>query len=35
MHIEFWWGSQKQRDHQEDLNVFRRIILRWILEKIG
>jgi hypothetical protein len=25
--------SQKERDHQENLDVGRRIIFRWILEK--
>jgi hypothetical protein len=33
MHIGFWWESQKERDHYEDLDVGGRIILRWILEK--
>jgi hypothetical protein len=21
IHIRFWWESQKERDHQEDLNI--------------
>jgi hypothetical protein len=29
----FWWEIQKERDHLEDLDVSRRIILKWILEK--
>jgi hypothetical protein len=29
----FWWKSQKERDHQEDLDVGGSVILRWILEK--
>jgi hypothetical protein len=33
MHIGFWWESQKERDHSEDLDVGGRIILKWILEK--
>jgi hypothetical protein len=33
MHIVFWWKSQKERDHYEDLEVGGRIILKWILEK--
>jgi hypothetical protein len=33
MHMGFWWGSQKERDHQEDLDVGGRIILKCILEK--
>jgi hypothetical protein len=28
MHIGFWWKRQKERDHQEDLDVVGRIILR-------
>jgi hypothetical protein len=32
MHIGFWWESQKERDHYEDEDVGRRIILKWILE---
>jgi hypothetical protein len=27
MHIEFWWESQKERDHLEDLDIGERIIL--------
>jgi hypothetical protein len=33
MHIGFWWGSKKERDHYEDLDVDERIILEWILER--
>jgi hypothetical protein len=33
MHIGLWWKSQKDRDHQEDLDVDRRIILKWTLGK--
>jgi hypothetical protein len=33
MHIAFWCEGQKERDHQEDLDVVGRIILRWILER--
>jgi hypothetical protein len=29
----FWWESQKERDHQEDLDVGGRIILNWIVKK--
>jgi hypothetical protein len=35
IHIGFWWESWKERDHQEDLNVGGRIILKWILDRIG
>jgi hypothetical protein len=33
MHIGFWWESQKERDHWEDLDVGGRIMLEWILER--
>jgi hypothetical protein len=33
MYIGFWWESQKERDHWEDLDVGGRIILEWILDK--
>jgi hypothetical protein len=35
MHIGFWWESQKERDHQKDLAIGGRIILRWILDRMG
>jgi hypothetical protein len=28
----FWWGSQKERDHQEEQDVGGWIIIKWILE---
>jgi hypothetical protein len=33
MHIGFWWESQMERDHWEDLDIGGRIILEWILER--
>jgi hypothetical protein len=33
LHVGFWWESQKERDHQEDLDIGGRIILIWILER--
>jgi hypothetical protein len=30
MNVGFGWESLKERDHQEDLDVGGRIILRWI-----
>jgi hypothetical protein len=33
MHIEFWWESQKERDHWEDQDVGGWAILKWILER--
>jgi hypothetical protein len=32
MHISFWWISHKEKAHYEDLDISRRIILKWILE---
>jgi hypothetical protein len=29
MYREFWWGSQKERDHLEDLDVGGRIVLKF------
>jgi hypothetical protein len=33
IYIGFWWESQKERDHYEDLDIGGRIILEWILER--
>jgi hypothetical protein len=33
MHIG--WESLKERDHQEDLDIGGRIILKWILDRMG
>jgi hypothetical protein len=33
MHIGFWWESQKERDHQEGLDVGGKIIFKWNLER--
>jgi hypothetical protein len=30
MHTKYWWESQKERDHYEDLDVDERIILKWL-----
>jgi hypothetical protein len=35
MHIGFWWESQKEKDNYGDLDVGRRIILRWILDSMA
>jgi hypothetical protein len=33
MHIGFWWESQKERAHCEELNVGERIMLKWIVKR--
>jgi predicted lipoprotein with Yx(FWY)xxD motif len=33
MHIEYWYESQKERDHKEDQDVGAWKILKWILER--
>jgi hypothetical protein len=33
MHVEFWWESQKERVHYDDIGIVGRIILKLILEK--
>jgi hypothetical protein len=33
LHIGLSWGSQKEGDYWEYLDVYGRIILKWILEK--
>jgi hypothetical protein len=30
---DYWWESQREGDHQEDLDVGGWIILGWILER--
>jgi hypothetical protein len=35
MHIAFSWESQTERDHYEDLDVGGRMILNWILDRLG
>jgi hypothetical protein len=32
-HIDYWWESQRERDHYEDQDVGGWIILGWILER--
>jgi hypothetical protein len=32
-HIEYWWVSQKERDHWEAQEVGGWTILKWILER--
>jgi hypothetical protein len=33
MHTRLWLKNQKERDHEEDLDMGGRVMLRWILEK--
>jgi hypothetical protein len=32
MHVWFWLGNLRERDHLKDLGIDRRIILKWILK---
>jgi hypothetical protein len=34
MHKRFWWESQKGRDHNEDLDVDGRILLKCISDRM-
>jgi len=33
VHIGFWWGNMRERDHSEDSGVDGRITLNWIFNK--
>jgi hypothetical protein len=33
MLVRYWWESQNERDHWEDLDVGGYIILKWILDR--
>jgi hypothetical protein len=33
MHIGFWWKVRMKENNWEDLDLDRRVILRWILER--
>jgi hypothetical protein len=33
MHMELWWGNHEEKDHYEDTETGKIIILKWILEK--
>jgi hypothetical protein len=33
IHIGYWWESQKERDHWENLDLGRWTVLKWILER--
>jgi hypothetical protein len=33
MRVDYWWESQREKDHQEDPDVGGLITLGWILER--
>jgi hypothetical protein len=33
VHIGFWWGNLKEKDHLKDLGVDGRLIRKWIFKK--
>jgi len=33
VHVRFWWGNLKERDHLKDLGVDGRITLKWMFNK--
>jgi hypothetical protein len=33
VHTGFWWRNLREGDQQKDLNVYGRIILKWIFKK--
>ena len=35
VHVGFWWGNLRERDHFDDPGVDGRILLRWIFRKLG
>ena len=35
MHTGFWWGNLKERGRLEDIHVYVRIILKWIISMMG
>jgi hypothetical protein len=34
VHTRFWWERLKERDNREDLDLGKRLILRWILVRL-
>jgi hypothetical protein len=35
VHIEFWWGNQRERDNLEDISLNGIIVLKYIFKKCG
>jgi hypothetical protein len=34
VHMGFWWGDLRVRDHLEDIGIDGRIILKWTFKKL-
>jgi hypothetical protein len=34
-HIKVWWGNPNERDRLEEVTVDLRVILKWMLVKLG
>jgi hypothetical protein len=35
VHTRFWWRNPREGDHLKDSGIDRRIILKWIFERLN
>jgi hypothetical protein len=35
VHTGFRWGNRRERDHLEDVGVDGRVMLKWMLNRLG
>jgi hypothetical protein len=33
VHVGFWWGNPREREHLEDLRLYGRLMFKWIFKK--